>query len=104
MIRSRLYLCLNGTQAGSTAGRRDTMARSGSLASKPVRLVAPRSVLARLRCYLAPRRFQRDVVAHHFPDVILQFCLNAKHGIDSLQKVAKSVTATPKGRTDEAIR
>src|SRR6516162_1608214 len=52
--------------------------------SKPVRLVAPRSVLARLRCYHAPRRFQRDVVAHHFPDVILQFCLNAEHGIDSL--------------------
>jgi hypothetical protein len=49
-----------------------------------VRLVAPRSVLARLRCYHAPRRFQRDVVAHHFPDVILQFCLNAEHGIDSL--------------------
>jgi hypothetical protein len=43
-----------------------------------------RSVLARLRCYHAPRRFQRDVVAHHFPDVILQFCLNAEHGIDSL--------------------
>ena len=50
----------------------------------PVRLVAPRSVLARLRCYHAPRRFQRDVVAHHFPDVILQFCLNAEHWIDSL--------------------
>src|SRR6516225_10408908 len=25
MIRSRLYLCVNGAQAGSTAGRRDTM-------------------------------------------------------------------------------
>src|ERR1700704_1096916 len=60
--------------------------------------------LVRSRRQNTPRRFQRNVVADHFLEVFLQLCLDTQRRIDRLEKATKSVTASPEGRTGEAIR